>query len=156
MSSGNDIKCASQWEALIQIYPKVYFFLSLVSDLAILSDPLSSSHLSLQKFPHPCILDEDDQGGVANLSCSFCQLAQLENLFMAEFKMKMKVMTNMIECGMIKHSTAEDTLLFARSRWISKHCKTAQSCASMSMHCNEGYNEIEFMLECHVETRYKV
>ena len=24
------------------------------------------------------------------------------------------------------------------------------------MHCNEGYNEIEFMLESHVETKYKV
>ena len=39
-----------------------------------------SSNLPLEQFPHPGILDEDDQGGVADLSCRFGQLAQLEHL----------------------------------------------------------------------------
>ena len=61
------------------------------------------SHLPLKQFPHPCILDEDDQGGVADLSCRLCQLAQLKNLKMIKVKMmkmikvKMKVKIMKVE-----------------------------------------------------------
>ena len=60
-------------------------------------------HLPLKQFPHPCILDEDDQGGVADLSCRLCQLAQLKNLKMIKVKMmkmikvKMKVKIMKVE-----------------------------------------------------------
>ena len=38
------------------------------------------NNLLLQEPPHLGVLDEDDEGGVADLATGLCQLAKLKNL----------------------------------------------------------------------------
>ena len=99
------------------------------------------SHLPLKQFPHPCILDEDDQGGVADLSCRLCQLAQLKNLKMIKVKMKVKIMKVEWQISPVASVNSHNSRTFESGQLMFQEYL---ACSSKNMEFNFSFSSVFF------------